>query len=267
MISFNHKKTVLGILLVLTILTIIFLLFINHKKRYNSLIIEKEKWEEIQEERKESTNLELEKIEFNDYNLFLDNENSRVYYSIVNSTYKYNPSIFFKANQKVKLKFNEEITNEKLDEVDSLKIMIYNDKEYRIYSLVVTNYPLLNINYDEEEITNKKLPMEFELFDNHVESKQRVLKSTGFIKVIEKNREYALNLTKESLGHNKRENYISIFGLEKRDEYFIKKTESNEKKERYVYFFINNKVNGIYSFGPKEERRMDTFKRNRENNK
>ncbi|MBR2828634.1 MAG: hypothetical protein IKE70_05335, partial [Bacilli bacterium] len=136
MISFNDKKTVLGILLVLTILTIIFLIFINHKKRYNSLIIEKEKWESIQKERKESTNLELEKIEFNDYSLFIDKKNSTIYYSIVNSTYKYNPSILFKANQKVKLRFNEEITNEKLDEVDSLKIMMYSDKEYHIYSLV-----------------------------------------------------------------------------------------------------------------------------------
>ena len=267
MISFNDKKTVLGILLVLTILTIIFLIFINHKKRYNSLIIEKEKWESIQKERKESTNLELEKIEFNDYSLFIDKKNSTIYYSIVNSTYKYNPSILFKANQKVKLRFNEEITNEKLDEVDSLKIMMYSDKEYHIYSLVVTNYPLLNINYDEEEITNKKLPMEFELFDNHIESKQRVLKSIGFIKVIEKNREYALTLTKESLGHNKRENYISIFGLEKKDEYLIKKTENNEKKERYVYFFINNKVSGIYSFEPRDEKRIDPYIRNKENNK
>lgn len=267
MISFNDKKTVLGILLVLTILTIIFLVFINHKKRYNSLIIEKDKWNLIQEEREEITKLELEKIEMNDYNLFLDNENSTIYYSVVNSTYKYNPSILWKANQKVKLSFNEEITDEKLDEVDDLKIMIYNDKEYRIYSLIVTNYPLLNINYDEEEITNKKLSMEFELFDNHVESKQRVFKSNGFIKVIEKNREYALSLTKESLGNNQRNNYISIFGFGKRDEYLIKKTDTNEKKERYVYFFINNKVSGIYSFGPKDEKKMDLFKRNRENNK
>ena len=87
------------------------------------------------------------------------------------------------------------------------------------------------------------------------------------MRIIKENEEYSFSLTKESLGHNKRENYISIFGMEKRDEYIIKKVDNTANEERYVQVFINNKYKGLYSFGPKEGRRMDNFERNRENNK
>lgn len=262
-----NKKWLLGIILALTCLAIIIVLVFKINTRYNKLVVNENKWSSIINNRNTSTSISLESIEFNDYNLLIDNENSVIYYSVVNSKRKYNPSIKYKSNKKVSIAINDSITDEKLEDTDALKIMIYNDNEYRIYKLVATNYPILNIKYKDNTNNKTKISMELELFDNYVDSHQRVLKSVGKLRIIKENEEYSFSLTKESLGHNKRENYISIFGMEKRDEYLIKVTNKTSDEERYVQFFINGEYKGLYSFGPKEERRIDNFERNRENNK
>ena len=267
MISYNwNKKYILGILLVLTSLMILILVLLKFNIRYHKFIIKEAKWNSIIKDKKSSTIISLENIKFNDYNLLIDQENNTIYYSIVNSKNKYNPSIKYKANKKVNLVINKEITDDLLEDNNSIKLMIYNKNEYRIYTLVATNDPILNINYNENTINKTKISMELELFDNHVSSYQRVLKSSGKLRIIEENKEYSISLTKESLGHNKRENYISIFGMEKRDEYIIKKVNNKTSDDRYVRLFINNKYNGLYSFGPKEGG-IDNFERNRKINK
>ena len=261
-----NKKWILVSLLVLTSLAIIIMIVLKSNTRYDKLIIDSNKWNSIISNRTESTSIKLESIKFNDYNLLIDENNSIIYYSIVNGSNKYNPSIKYKANQKVKIAINDKIDENNIEKTDDLEIMIYNDKEYRIYKLVATNYPILNIKY-ENDSNKTKIPMKIELFDNYVDSPQRIQKSDGKMRIIKENEEYSFSLTKESLGHNKRENYISIFGMEKRDEYIIKKVDNTANEERYVEVFINNKYKGLYSFGPKEGRRIDNFERNRENNK
>ena len=207
----------------------------------------------------------IESIEFNDYNLLINEENNTIYYSVVDIKNKYNPLIKYKTNKKVNIIINDNITDEKLEENNSLKIMIYNNKEYRIYNLVVTKYPILSIKYEENN--KRKIDADIYVFDNYVNSAQRVLKSDGILRIIEENKEYSFSLKKESLGHNTRENHISIFGMEKENEYLIKAVNTINEKERYVQLFINNEYKGIYTFGHNEERRIDNFERNRENNK
>ena len=261
------KKWLFVIILVLTCLAIALIIILKSNTKYNKLIISDDKWDSIINSRTESTSLIIEDIEFNDYNLMIDEKNSVIYYSIVNSSNKYNPSIRYKTNEKMKIAINDNITDEKLEKTDVLKILIYNDKEYRIYNLVATNYPLLNINYKDDTNNKIKISMNLELFDNHVDSHQRVLKSEGKLRILKEDEEYSFSLTKESLGHNKRENHVSIFGMEKRDEYLIKVTNATNDDERYVQFFLNGEYKGLYSFGPKEGRRIDNYERNRENNK
>ena len=262
-----NKKWLLISILGISVLTIIIILVLTHKTKYNKLIVSEEKWNNIISDRINSTSIELESIKFNDYNLLIDNENSIIYYSVVNTKNKYNPSIKYSTNKKTSIVINDSITDEKLEQTGVLKIMIYNDNEYRIYTLVATNYPILNMIYNENTNNKTKIPIEIELFDNHIDSPQRIVKSTGKLRVINENREYSFSLIKESLGHNKRENHISIFGMGKRNEYVIKKVNNTNMNEKYVQVFINNKYNGLYSFGPKDERRIDNFERNRENNK
>ena len=258
-----NKKWLLGTILVLTIIAIIIILVLNSNIKYNKLIINEDMWNDIISNRNMNTSISLENIKFNDYNLLIDEENSIIYYSIVNLSNKFNPSIDYAINdEKIKIAINKEISDEVLESTDSLKIILYNDTSYRIYSLVVTNYPILNVVYKKEQ--NEKVNIE--LFDNHVDSPQRVLKSDGKLKIIEENKEYSFSLTKESLGHKTRENHISVFGMEKKDEYTIKLANTISEDEKYVHFFINNEYKGVYSFRFKEGR-VNNFERNKENNR
>ena len=260
------KKWLFIVILVLTIFTIGIIVVLTYKTRYNKLVINENKWNEIISNRNTSTSIILENIVFNDYNLLIDEENKIIYYSVVDVVDKYNPSVKYQTNENVNIAINDSIKDEYLEKDNALKIMLYNDVEYVIYTLVTTNYPILNIKYNENTFNKTKISMELELFDNYVAMPQRVLKSKGNLRIIEENKEYSFSLIKESLGRNKRDNYISIFGMEKKDEYIIKKTLNTNKEEKYVMLFINNKYNGIYSFGPKEER-GDNYERNRANNK
>ena len=121
---------------------------------------------------------------------------------------------------------------------------------------MVTNYPLLNINYSEKN-NKKRLPIELELFDNHVDSTQKVVKSRGMLNIVEDNNEYRFSLIKESPGHNERENNISIFGMEKHDEYVLLKTDEKDNNEKYVQLFINKKYIGVYSLKYIDNRNID----------
>ena len=261
-----NKKWLLGIILVLTCLAIIFIIIFKSGVRYNKLIITEENWNSIISNRNMSTSIKFENIEFNDYDLLIDEENSTIYYSIVNSNKKYNPSLKYNTNSKVYIAINDSITDNKIDQDNDLKIMLYNDNFYRIYSLVATNYPILSITSKNDFNDKNNADALIYLFDNHVDSPMRVLKSDGKYKIIKENSEYSFSLKKESVGHKTRENHISIFGMEKRDEYLIKATSTTNPQEKYVQFFMNGEYQGLYSFGHKEGR-IDNFERNKENNR
>ena len=259
-----NKKVLLVAILVLTIITIGIILIFRSNTRYNNLVISDEKWNDIINSRIESTSISFETIKFNDYNSLIDEENSIIYYSVVDSSKKYNPSIEYTTNvNKLKIAVNNQITS--IND-DNLKIILYDDNNYHIYSLTVTNYPILNISTKEQLNDKKRIDIELELFDNHDTVPQRVVKSIGKLKVIDENRKYSFSLIKESLGHNKRENHISILGMEKHDEYTLEIADSIKENQRYVQFFINNKYIGIYSLSYKEGS-MNNFERNKQKNK
>ena len=262
-----NKKWIFKIILTLTIISIVIILVLTHKNKYNKFIVSNDKLNDIINSRNISDDIYLESIEFNDYNLLIDEENSIIYYSVVDLNNKYNPLIKYTANgKKIKIAFNKEMSDEVLEDTNTLKILIYDNNSYRIYTLVATTYPILNITYKKEEDNKRKVDVNIYIFDNHINSTRRFLKSDGRLRIIEENKEYSFSLKKESLGHNERENHISIFGMEKQNEYLIKVTDTTNENGRYVQFFINNKYKGVYSFGHNTERRIDSFERNKESN-
>ncbi len=262
-----NKKWLLIPILVLTGIIVIVIITIKINPKYNKLIINESNWNNIISTRETSTSISIDKIKLNDYDLLIDEENNVIYYSVIESNNKYNPYIDYKLNNKnIKLAINKEINDDLLEDSDTLKIMIYDDTSYRIYSLVVTNYPILNVSYNTDD-EDKKVDMNFYLFDNYVDSPNKVLKSEGKLKTIEENKKYSFSLKKESLGHNERKNPVSIFGMPKQNEYIIKSVDSTNEKERYVRFFINNKYIGLFELEHNEQKEINNFERNRENNK
>ena len=253
------RRKILIPVIVFTSLIIILIIVLNPRKKYNKLMVSESKWNSIKESRTENKNLRLEDIKFNDYKLIIDEKNNTIYYSLVNdSQNKYNPKVEYSTNNKnVKLAFSsDEITDEKVKSNYQFKIMIYNEKEYRIYNLKYTELPVLNISYDkDEEINQKNIPMEMYLFDNLSNIPNKITISSGKIKLNED--KYIFSLHMLTPGKNKRDNKISILNMRPNSEYILSKVnnisdnlqenEGNINRKHIVELFLNNEYKGVYS--------------------
>ena len=241
-----NKKYLLIIILVISII-FISLILLSIKPKYDKYIISKKEWEQIIINKENNSDIYLETISFNDNKLIIDKTNSTIYYSVIDSMKKYNPSIKYTTNDKsLKLVINKALSNNN----DSQELMIYNDNNYHTYKLVTTDYPLLNLYNMTQEAY--KTTVDVEAFDNHIKSNQRLTKSQGELNTIDENNLYTLKLKKESLGHNSRKNPIALFGLDKNNRFILESTDSTNKRERYIHLFFNNEYKGIYIIKPEE---------------
>ena len=248
-----NRKRILILIIILTITIILLTIKLKPSTRYNKISISEDKWNSIISSRDENKNLILKDIEFNDYNLIIDEEDSKLYYSLINENKtKYNPSVSFKIddNSAKIVTLADEITDEKIESSHQFKLMIYNDKEYHIYNLICTKLPILNISYEEEDKDkHKSIPIEVYLFNNLSDSTNRILISNGKLKTNEESYIFSLHMT--TPGKNIRENPISVLNMKPSKEYILNK-ENGEKSEfkngkNYVELFINNKYIGLYS--------------------
>lgn len=257
----NRKKVLIPII-IFTAIVIFLIIVLNPSNRYKNLSINQSKWDSIKDVRAENENLVLENIEFNDYKLIIDKNNNTIYYSLVKtSKNKYNPNVSYSTNNKnVKLAIlSDEITDDKIKNDYKFKIMIYNDKEYHIYDLICTDFPILNIRYKENVGDKQKnIPMEIFIFNNLTNTPNKITVSNGKLKISENN--YAISLNMITPGKNIRDNKISILSMKPNSEYIlapinneensIEITESNkEPKNHRVELFINNEYKGLYSLG------------------
>lgn len=254
-----NKKKILVILIFITAIILSLIILFNPIKKYKSLTISKEKWNNIISSRTENDFLRLVAINFNDYNVIVDEKNDLLYYSLINdSKEKYNPIIRYISNMdnsEIAI-LEDEITDEKVKSNYKFKIIIYNNKEYHIYNLICTDFPILNISYKMDVgARQKNIPMKMYLFNNLSIGGNRVTLSDGKIKLIENG--YVFLLEFLTPGKNIRENIISILNMKPSSEYILKATELNnseEKNNNRVAFFINGEYQGIYNIMPKGER-------------
>ncbi|MBQ9297847.1 MAG: hypothetical protein IJ223_02235 [Clostridia bacterium] len=249
------RNKILIPIIILTAIIILIIIILNPSTRFNKISISETKWNNIISSRTENKNLILRDLEFNDYNLVIDEKNNTVYYSLINDNKtKYNPIVSFKSkNQNIKIAIlSDEITDNKVQNNYKFKIMIYNDKEYHIYNLVCTELPIVNIRYKEKVgIKQKNIPMEIYVFNNLSNTPNRIAISNGKIKIDENNYIFSLNMT--TPGKNIRENRISILNMKPNSEYILKPVDSQEEnvagqpKNHRVELFINNEYQGVYS--------------------
>ena len=249
----NRKKILIPII-ILTIFIIILIIVLKPSTRYNKISINENKWNSIISSRTENTNLVLKDIEFNDYNLIIDEKNSTLYYSIISdSKTKYNPDVSFNASDNsAKLAIlSDEITDTKVQNNYEFKIMIYNESVYHIYNLICTNLPILNISYNTNVKSKQKgIQAEIYLFDNMTRIPNRVTISRAKLKLTENNYIFSLNMT--TPGKNIRENKRSIFNMDPHSEYILNST-SNDNKGQKGELFINNEYVGVYSLNNYKE--------------
>lgn len=251
------RRLVLIPILIITLIIGISIFLVNNKDKYSKLSITQNKWNEIISTREENNNLKLESIEFNGYRLIIDNKNNSIYYSMVNeSKNKFNPNVKYRTENNAEkiVVLADEITYEKIKEKHIFKIMIYNDSQYRIYNLVCTDFPVINIRYKTDDFElNKFNSMDIYVFNNLIHTPQRITVSNGKVKLDGENYIFKLNMT--TPGNNIRDNKISILNMKPNSEYTLIKTgedgqngsnNNNEHKNNKVLLFINNENKGIY---------------------
>ena len=266
-----NRKWLLITILVFTIIIIGLILIFDSNTRYNKLVLNSKKWDDIIDKRQESTNIEIDKIKFNDYSLIEDKENNTMYYSLTESHKKYNPIVSYMSNDDVKIAFNESITKGKIESNNKFQLIVYNKTNYRIYNLVVTTLPILSINYKDNGISSR-IKSDITLIDNRTKAPYKKYDLNGELNIVNNNndkKDYTFSLITDSLGNNEREHNISILGLEKHSEYVLNSLNNDSEKirnvfttniwndinptikdsYRYVELFINGSYNGLYSLG------------------
>ena len=241
-----NRKWLLRIILVLTLISLLIIVLYNKSTRYNNYVISIDKWDKIISKRTYNNSISLNSIKFDDYNLSIDKNNNILYYSINYINEKYNPTVEYISNSKLKIVFNKKITD------NDIKILVYNDECYNIYSLVLTKMPILNIKFNETKDEIKRVSVSTTFYDNRQEASQKVIKSDGKLTLLENNIDYFLSLKLDSLGHNERDNNISLFGMDKHDEYVLKKSSVESKNS--VLLFINDEYKGNYTIGHRERK-------------
>ena len=264
-----NRKWLLGIIFGVSLVFLFVLFYFEFDERYHTLILKEEKWEKIIKNRKENSHILLENIKFNDIRLLIDEEDSTVYYSYVSSSKQFNPVIHYDGIYKIA--FLEEITEEKVRNNHSFDVMIYSDKYYRIYHLVVSSLPILNIDYKEDGKVHN-IPFQLTLYDNREKAFQRMNLIDGDLTIVSNGTakdDYQFSLKEESLGRNERDYSISLLGGERHSEYVLNSLVEDRERIRsvfttnlwekiddekndlyqYVELFVNHHYVGLYSLG------------------
>ena len=240
-----YKKKIFIVIIFITFVLGGIIILISSSNKYNKVIKNNTEFRKIINSRKSSNKLKLTELKFNDYKLFIDEDSSVIYYSVVNVRNKLNPSFKYKTNSNAKIAFNSTLKEIAFETADFYKVIVYDKDFYHEYYLCLTDFPLMNITGTDLENNDSA---EMELFDNHINRTQKYLKSAAKFRV--EDGRYILRLKAESLGRNKRSNPISILGYDKTNEFVLERAYIIEEKEKYVRLFINNRYGGFYYVNP-----------------
>ena len=240
-----NKNKILIVILSISIVLVGIAFIISVNRKYDNMVMNSSDWKGIIESRKQSKELKIIELKFNDYDLFIDNDNSAIYYSVVEVRNKLNPSVKYKTNSNAKIAFNSVLEINAMETCEYYKVIVYDKEFYREYALCLTNYPLMNIKGNN---IDSDASVKMELFDNHINRPQKYMESDAKFRVEEDR--YILRLKKESLGHNKRSNPVSLLGFDKANEFSLEKVFAYDDRKKFVRLFINNKYDDIYYIEP-----------------
>ena len=246
-------------------------------------IISEDEWNQIISEREESELSLIDELIFNDYELVKDNIGVYYYSLIDNSKKAYNPVI--KKTSDINIVFHQDINDEMIKNNIQLEVLTYNDKYYKVESIILTKLPILKLNYTAvfSDITEEDIvDMTMYLYDNREKISNRIITSTGTLKLRGSSslnypkKSYHLNLTKNSASDVVRGNDISLLGMRKDNDWILSALYSDNEKIRntfssqlwydccsnnneysintgtehkYVELLINGEYKGLYTLG------------------
>ena len=257
-------------------------------------------WDVIKAARQQTKEPLVQKISFNGFDLFADEENSAFYYSLIEKNRNaFDPLIRISAeSDSVRVMFSEDVIDGSMISQNSpLRLLAYDDESYREYLIYVTTLPLLSVESEIEYIhgTGKDRDLKLTLFDNRYEARQRLLHFEGLIHIrgvsssIFPKLAYKMEFFEKSPGKNKRDANRSLLGMREDNEWIlyagyddqerIRNVFSSElwfsscaganefgvqngNEYRFVELFMNGKYWGLYALGtPLDAKQMKPLKK------
>ncbi|WP_034446013.1 CotH kinase family protein [Butyrivibrio sp. AE2032] len=278
------KKT-LSILLITLLAALALTLHLTGKGQgsADSFILDQAAADTIMSERAQAKELSPD-IYFDEQKLVFDSTAETFYYSLVeDSDTAYSPDIratLGTDNAKVYF-IGTGIFDELISTNTPIKILIASEKSYRLCNLICTTLPVMNIE-TKPTIGEEDQEMKLMLFDNEKDSVKRRTESQGYIRIrggmsraFPKN-SFKLTLQKESVGHSKRKDKLSLLGMRQDEDWILNSLYNDYEKVRntlnhnlwtetvgtdnaynidtgiyykYVELFVNGEYWGLYTLG------------------
>lgn len=287
------SKKSLSVLLV--IISIVLLTFVGsfsdalNKNDFNSLQKSNTQIQDIIKDKKQTESELVDEIYFDGNKLFLDKTTDTLFYSLVEgSNTAYNPKVSWIGNGVKVIIEDKQITDNLIENNESIEITTYKDNKYHTYNLKCTTLPLINIDVnmdslnkeDEELLVFKEIKMNFEIFDNRKDVNQRHYKYDGKINVRgNATKWYAkkgFKLELKTIEVEEQKQQISLLGLRQGKDYILYAAHNDQEKIRNVFssnlwyescaknnsfgldngmyykyceLFLNNEYWGLYALG------------------
>lgn len=242
-----NKKTISTIAVILSVLILSAFCALEtigvkqHRQTYQSL---RSDINTIIKERQQAE-LGLDTIYFDDIPAFYDSESKCYYYSLRESDPNaYNPNVSWNSND-VNIAFeNTDIDDVSIYNNTSIKLLIYNEKYYSLYSLKCTTLPLINIEKFSDSLNYNYDNVTITIYDNRNDS-NNYDSYNGKVRIRGGNTaEYSkpgLRIELDYLlkgDNNKEEKKYEVFGLEPDNEFVL--YTSNIEKDHIRNVFSTN---------------------------
>ncbi len=287
------KKFVLKIILLgVLLISLGYIMILLKYDTFSEYMTTEDDLESIKSERSESKESLILALDFNNNALFFDPNTQTFYYSLIDGDpASYNPSVKFEAaDSSVRLVIGSTaITSEMISSNTTITILAYNEKFYSQYSLKCTTLPLMNI-ICSEEISDDKVYMQLELFDNQTNCAIRNTYSDGYIHLRGATTKhfpkkgYRISLIQSNQNGSVVSNKCNLLNMRKDDDWLLYAAYNDQEKIRnvfsanlwklscakdnsldldngmeykYIELFINNEYYGLYALGyPIDEKQL-----------
>lgn len=212
------------------------------RKRFSDYIVPEADYSNLTNHRASAEHGLLSEIYFNNFPLCYDEKKDSWFYSVDKNAPVLDPVIRFKSPEKgAELRFKEAITPGK-----TISFLIYTDKFYKEYSLVITTLPLIKIESQTEDYLTgidleKIYPIRFTLYDNRSESFYPIITSEGTLhmrgeisRFFDK-KNFRLKLSRKEAGKEIHENNIPLLGLRQDGDWILYSAYNDQEKIRNVF--------------------------------
>lgn len=217
---------------------------------FNKCLIDQLRYAQILENRQELMINPVENIRFNDTPLFYDKEMNVYCFSIDTDFRAVDPTISISGGAKISIAiFGGEITKESVRENVRHHMIFYTDHSFYKADLVVTALPIVSIqtqnsiDADEEPIGLYETALELTVYDNRPEAthteRLHILQASAHMRgdssLYYPQKSYRIQLLRESMGLNIRNNPTSFLGMTGDDDWIMYAPYNDPEKIRNTF--------------------------------